>query len=653
MDENDFFIKSVRVLYTDLRDKEGKVEVIKTKDLSENAGKYLNKFFTEYKNENKLNILPFLPNEPKSVLIIGPKLNRGYHFSEKMYKALGKKGLVVEYRDPTLLVKDKNKYQKYKQKRERFRLSNIESKIMPDLVIIDECEFFFENDVDIPVIYYHREFKRPPTVYYPDVVLMWQQNFIDYWEKMFAPEWMHNVKWHIRMKITVDPEMFKPEPKKYTGVIGIGIREAFEDIIKMNELAAIADVILLHEEEKEFKLLGYTYFDPPITDDDYRKIMPKCETCWIPLSTRQYISHRMLECMASKTLCLIKLQNKEHEEALKRMGLKNMVHYIGVDKLEEFRQAYYEITDNEKKEIIENAYRYVLRNLTDDKCAEFILQLAKLFPSNRYDVICPVYFIPPDFYENVKNWFKELPIRQLYIGLGRGNIDHKKILMDLNHPQITIIDQTRIKTLGGCLKDLMERVKTKWFIYLHSDVEITGNAFNVIKPLMKGNVGIIESERIHINEKGDVFYSNYINFKRAFSGFQVIRKEAIQSLLDILEDDYLYRNEDMIFQYHCIKNGFKYIKTYGMHLHKIITNRWSMDKEKAYDMQWKGFVKYTYPNEFTKLYCLRALANMKEEFGIKLEECLAFSNAVNPAWNYEIVSFFLEYKKNKNLTERG
>ena len=639
-------LKRIHLFYVE--NEKGVKDNIKLEDLADDERKKLESFFTLYKmpktDPNKQRIALTIddsPSEVYTILIVGPKRHADYHFSEKMFNAYHKLGYTVHYRCPEDLSSD----QKYYNGSKRFKLSEIG--IRSDMVIVDENHFLWDNDLNTPVIYHHREFKRPPTVNHPDVVLMWHQGLIDYWKTIFASEWMSKVPHHEVLNITVDIDKFKPKKKKYKGVIGISQREKDYPISQIKELANAADMLRLYQEYEDFKDLGYYWYEPT-TDGEYFDFFPRCETLWIPLSVKQWISHRMLEAMACKTLCLIKLEDWEHEQALLKMGLENTVHYLGCESLEAFEKEYKRAPISN---IINEAYNYVKNNLTDEHCAKWLIDLyhEKGFTSNRFDVICPAYWINDHFEDNLNNWFKELPIRKLFIGIGNKDI---KIKIP-KHPQIEVIDQRNIKTLGGCLKDLMDRVETKWFVFVHADVEISKHALKILECEMKHDVGIIESERLHWDDKmvkinnewiPDMTYEKYHFRSRSFSGFQIIQKRAIQSLINKLEDDFLYRNEDMIFHSNCIENGFKYIKTMGMHIHQTKNTNWTQTWEKTHEMQWKGFVKYTNPNEITIFPCISAIKGMRD-FGTTLSHCLFFCYRNNPNWGYEIRKAFLQWEQ--------
>jgi hypothetical protein len=103
--------------------------------------------------------------------------------------------------------------------------------------------------------------------------------------------------------------------------------------------------------------------------------------------------------------------------------------------------------------------------------------------------------------------------------------------------------------------------------------------------------------------------------KRAFSGSQMGRKQSFQSLLPRIQDDYLQRNEDIIFAELIKENGYKYGRISGtFHYHQIMNrrgdkepkfNKIKIEKEadpdwefKIAEMQVKGIVKYLQPKPY-------------------------------------------------------
>ena len=261
------------------------------------------------------------------------------------------------------------------------------------------------------------------------------------------------------------------------------------------------------------------------------------------------------------------------------------------------------------------------------------------------DVICPVYWVDDRlFYRNVRSWIKELPVKKIILGINNPKLDLSKSLYSEDKAFISqnweYINQLHLKTLGMCLVDLIDKVETKWFAFVHSDAFITPYAFEIMKQYIKPKMGIIESERLHwdgtisfIHNAYQIphyTFDNYYNIDRATSGFQIFQKKAIESLLDKIEDDYIYRNEDLIFQYECIMNNYDYQKTLAIHIHQTFNTQWTFPEIEANLMQVKGLIKYTEPlPRITKEVFLNALGYLKSKGMITIYKILKFCDKYN------------------------
>lgn len=275
---------------------------------------------------------------------------------------------------------------------------------------------------------------------------------------------------------------------------------------------------------------------------------------------------------------------------------------------------------------------------------ELRITLPEIVPEKKieipreFDVICPLYWINKYFEKNVGRWFDEIPIKTLYLGINNPNL-----VIELDNQEIEIVDQVQHKTLGPCLAELMKKVTTEWFVYLHADVEPLRGSFGMLCRDLREDVGIIESERLLWHgkmENGEPFFNdpNLLNRHstlRPYSGFQLIRKKAIEPLLDKIEDDFVYRNEDIIFQSECLKNGFEYVKSWGLHVHQVLHSNWTHDYQKTHLMQVKGIIKYTQPTKQNKKPLVDPLIWCKynlKGYDFSLPRLLMFCYQFNPNW---------------------
>lgn len=273
----------------------------------------------------------------------------------------------------------------------------------------------------------------------------------------------------------------------------------------------------------------------------------------------------------------------------------------------------------------------------------------------KYDVMVTTFFVDwTHFSTNIKSWFKELPIRKLYFGCSNPDESYHKPLKEFlsQYKEVEYVDQRGMKTLGMCIADLMKRCTTEWFIYLHNDVFLTRHIFLVMEAEIDDDIGIIESDRVQYTAKTPKLPPNHYPYyyfrERAFSGFQLIRKKAIESILNKIEDDFVYRNEDIIFE-NTVKNaGYKYLKSFAMHIHTCskVTQQWTPQgkvliprkaRAIAFDMQIKGIVKYCTPDLVTIKAWKAAFGVCRQVNQTKLSEFLKFVREINPIWEDAIL----------------
>jgi hypothetical protein len=166
-----------------------------------------------------------------------------------------------------------------------------------------------------------------------------------------------------------------------------------------------------------------------------------------------------------------------------------------------------------------------------------------------------------------------------------------------------------LKTLGASIKALVGEVSTEFFAYLHSDVFLPSGFYKTLSETPLKNRWV-ESNRnsliIHEESDGEYFLS-----ERPYSGAQFGQSELLKSSLSQIEDDFLYRNEDLVIRELIEKSGGEYIKVEGLrHLHQSVTKNSENEpklkvavsrvqdvgwESKVADMQFRGIIKYTSP----------------------------------------------------------
>jgi len=332
--------------------------------------------------------------ELNKILIIGPRILKGCHMSENLFYAFEELGYDVDILPvESLSVNNRLLEQQYKERKMMFPLSKAIRQLehVPELIIIDEPSWFFLNDVDIPVFYIHREFKRPPKVFYPDIALFWHKGVSEYFKSMFAPYWANKVNIISELPPAVDPKKFKlAKQKTRKGICHLAGREHLDVLKNWKELTAKALILETKRKVDFVKKLGLSYIHNTVdclTDEQYRDVLPYCGAIWSLQPSTQYISRRMLDAMVCKTVVYLKLENEEHEKVLESMGLNRNEHYIHVNDLQDLKVLHKTFNYNHHLEMVEKAYNVVISNHSFVNRAKILVEFYKDYIRSKKGVI--------------------------------------------------------------------------------------------------------------------------------------------------------------------------------------------------------------------------------------------------------------------------
>lgn len=228
---------------------------------------------------------------------------------------------------------------------------------------------------------------------------------------------------------------------------------------------------------------------------------------------------------------------------------------------------------------------------------------------NAVDVIIPIIHTNEFWRPNLTSIYREIPVNRLLLGDG-GCIDGS-IDVAREFPRVEVLNHRSFTSLGFSIRHLIEATETDWFVYLHSDVYLPAGWFAQMSR-HRHKYDWFECEQ-RITVLAD-YMLEIPNAKRAFSGSQMGRKAAFTKVTPQIDDDYLYRNEDIIIADLLKREGFRYGKagdTYHFHqvMHK--PSRWSRklkhvdvhldvarDEEiRAQSTYVRGIVKYLNPED--------------------------------------------------------
>jgi len=262
------------------------------------------------------------------------------------------------------------------------------------------------------------------------------------------------------------------------------------------------------------------------------------------------------------------------------------------------------------------------------------------------DVIIPLINSNLLFERNLLSFYRELPINRLIIG--DGGCTDNSIEIVKKFPRVKIIDQSKHRSLGYCITELISFVETEWFVYLHSDVYLPEKWYEEMKNNQKKYDWYECNRRIVTLVEHDI--PDLGKKSRAYSGSQMGRTVAFKNIISKIDDDFLYRNEDIIFHELMLAEGFKYGRVFNtFHYHQImnvgreneprikkISIQKSRDKNweiRTYRMQAKGIIKYLQPKSYLIKIVNESLKILKKNNALNVKDFKRWVKKTNKTWS--------------------
>jgi hypothetical protein len=265
--------------------------------------------------------------------------------------------------------------------------------------------------------------------------------------------------------------------------------------------------------------------------------------------------------------------------------------------------------------------------------------------SEQIDVIIPLLHSNQLWEQNLKTYYREIPIGKLIVG-DAGCIDGSLEVLK-NFPRVEILDHRKIATLGKSLALMIKEVTTPEFAYLQSDVALPpGWLSRMREDLLKYQwVG----SPMHLCVLAD--YRNDFRAVRPLAGAQLGKAAAFSGFEEYIDDDYVYRQEDFVLANFVIEKGFKVgnsSQTYHLHqfMHRITTGEENKIKSinvevsssasemrRVTESQMKGMLKYTSPSyDLAKNEVIRIVRHTLASNPNLLITFLAFAKSDAPQW---------------------
>jgi hypothetical protein len=263
------------------------------------------------------------------------------------------------------------------------------------------------------------------------------------------------------------------------------------------------------------------------------------------------------------------------------------------------------------------------------------------------DVIIPIIHTNELWRANLHSIYREIPVNRLLLGDGGCIDDSLEVAREF--PRVEVLDHRNFTSLGFSIRHLIEATKTEWFVYLHSDVFLPPGWFDTMYGRRR------DFDWFECNQRTTVmvdYLFDVTRVARAYSGSQMGRRAAFEKITPMIDDDYLYRNEDIIIAHLVTRSGLRYGKVpETVNFHQIMhkPSRWGrkvsrvgIDLElapdedlRASDTYARGIIKYVQPNETTVDIISSvqlAVDRMVELKGTTRDSFRDWVRATNPAW---------------------
>jgi hypothetical protein len=260
------------------------------------------------------------------------------------------------------------------------------------------------------------------------------------------------------------------------------------------------------------------------------------------------------------------------------------------------------------------------------------------------DVIIPVLNTNELWEADLYSFYREIPINRLLIG--NGGVTDNTLDVLKAFPRVEIIE-LKGTSLGYRIAKLMQQVTTDFFIYLHSDVYLPSGWFDKMYKY-KDEYDWFECYRT-LTVLVEINSHNQNKEERALSGTQFGKTEKMKSLALKIDDDYSYRQEDIIFAELLKEAGGKYGRISDtFHYHQImnkvgaeVPNYKSFEIEREenievekmiWNTQARGIIKYLKPKKYLIDMTNKSLYNLDQLNGLDWNEFKSWVKKINPVW---------------------
>jgi len=259
-------------------------------------------------------------------------------------------------------------------------IKQIQYEFDPDFILIEQMYYRLDvSEITCPVIYQHREYTHFPDIIDPDILLAsyhWRLEVFEF----YHPYEYKNIPYKEYLYVAVDTELVKPvEEKSLDGITHIYLKIPMWQFRNAN--GPFGDAIMEQQEifwDNCVTKQGCRGIPVGLGQKDFLTMLGRCEALLYDAGRFAGVSRRLFEAMASKTLCVIRVYSTKQMDLYERLGLTDEMCIFVWDEEDVGRVKF---TEEERKEKVEKAYKWVIENHTYDVRARELLTIIDNFNS--------------------------------------------------------------------------------------------------------------------------------------------------------------------------------------------------------------------------------------------------------------------------------
>ena len=249
-----------------------------------------------------------------------------------------------------------------------------------DLIFLEQALIYWDNDVDIPVVYYHRDIWSECFMKNPDMLLYRFKKHRDSLRYISRRTW-GMTRWKLRFLNGVHLPRFKPNRRKdFKGLNFISTRIPFKNYMKMDLVQAdyYRHVYRMMETMKK-KGIATVHDYEKMEFPEYKEVLERCEAVVTIHGKDAPVTRRAYETAACRGIMVLWLQNDESKRTYEEIGLKHGYNCLMFRKVNQLPQIW-KVCNNRKAiaqkgfEWVQNRHTYEVRAKELEKVFEDFLR---------------------------------------------------------------------------------------------------------------------------------------------------------------------------------------------------------------------------------------------------------------------------------------